>query len=1013
MTIKNSTLKSADDISTWTKNDWYANVASGADFRGGNITFENTLMTNVYHALSLRGDYSYVTNCTIDNFAGDAIRGLGSFSTYEYNTVRDCYIDDYAIQHDDGFQAYKLDGDLKIESVTLRYNKFLLFEDPITQFVIDNELIGTLMQGIIITDGFGDGWVVENNLVMNDQTHGITLYGARNCKIQNNTVVQHPHFTDTDLVPWISCQAQNKTGQDNFSNVIRNNIAAKFTTWTFDATSTVEGNINIDESNYNNYLPYFEDYVNHDFHLKAGSLGIDAGVNTDLSTLDLDGNARLFGPTVDAGCFEYSASSDSVDPELAATNDTFLDDVFTFSYTESVTPATAENTANYSINNGVTVQSATLESDNRTVTMEVSTLGGNQINTLTVSNVQDYAGNTISTGNTGTFRFTCDTLWASTFQDDQWGYNPPAGAMDGDLNTKWSADGTEWLQKNFCSTMTVTSVDIAFGLGDERTYDFSIELSNDGVNYTEVYNGTSSGTTLSLENFDFTDTQARYVKIIGGGNSASSWNNYQEVQINTSGTPPTNNAPVVDGIAAQSVEEGNSLNVSVAASDADGDNLTLSATNLPTFATFTDNGDGTGTVAVVSAAGDAGVYSNITITANDGQVNGSASFDLTVTAPQAGNTAPVLAAIGHQSVDEDATLNVSITATDTDNDNLTITATGLPTFASLTSNGNGSSTLAISPASGDDGVYSNIVISVTDGTDTDSETITITVNEVVQGQSFTIYAHADDQEVRTNGTTQWVGQTTARVGGASSAYDAGLIMPFQLPALPAGHEVAQASFSMNLVAKVNSPVGNMNLSGVTYRSTSGVQVADYTASSTLIETGYITSSTAAGVVSITDDQQLADFINAQYDAGAVAGDYVFFKIESDIDESNYSYWNMSTADDGNNSNKPTLTLVSGSDSGARISKEVLVAEVDVVKLSLYPNPLQSGDLHLTLPTGFNSSNGVIRIFNNAGQVVRMINMEYESSTSYQISNLDEMKSGIYLLHLSDEQSVYKSRFLIK
>ncbi|MDW3211999.1 MAG: putative Ig domain-containing protein [Reichenbachiella sp.] len=1013
ITIKNSTLKSADDISTWTKNDWYANVASGADFRGGNITFENTLMTNVYHALSLRGDYSYVTNCTIDNFAGDAIRGLGSFSTYEYNTVRDCYIDDYAIQHDDGFQAYKLDGDLKIESVTLRYNKFLLFEDPITQFVIDNELIGTLMQGIIITDGFGDGWVVENNLVMNDQTHGITLYGARNCKIQNNTVVQHPHFTDTDLVPWISCQAQNKTGQDNFSNVIRNNIAAKFTTWTFDATSTVEGNINIDESNYNNYLPYFEDYVNHDFHLKAGSLGIDAGVNTDLSTLDLDGNARLFGPTVDAGCFEYSASSDSVDPELAATNDTFLDDVFTFSYTESVTPATAENTANYSINNGVTVQSATLESDNRTVTMEVSTLGGNQINTLTVSNVQDYAGNTISTGNTGTFRFTCDTLWASTFQDDQWGYNPPAGAMDGDLNTKWSADGTEWLQKNFCSTMTVTSVDIAFGLGDERTYDFSIELSNDGVNYTEVYNGTSSGTTLSLENFDFTDTQARYVKIIGGGNSASSWNNYQEVQINTSGTPPTNNAPVVDGIAAQSVEEGNSLNVSVAASDADGDNLTLSATNLPTFATFTDNGDGTGTVAVVSAAGDAGVYSNITITANDGQVNGSASFDLTVTAPQAGNTAPVLAAIGHQSVDEDATLNVSITATDTDNDNLTITATGLPTFASLTSNGNGSSTLAISPASGDDGVYSNIVISVTDGTDTDSETITITVNEVVQGQSFTIYAHADDQEVRTNGTTQWVGQTTARVGGASSAYDAGLIMPFQLPALPAGHEVAQASFSMNLVAKVNSPVGNMNLSGVTYRSTSGVQVADYTASSTLIETGYITSSTAAGVVSITDDQQLADFINAQYDAGAVAGDYVFFKIESDIDESNYSYWNMSTADDGNNSNKPTLTLVSGSDSGARISKEVLVAEVDVVKLSLYPNPLQSGDLHLTLPTGFNSSNGVIRIFNNAGQVVRMINMEYESSTSYQISNLDEMKSGIYLLHLSDEQSVYKSRFLIK
>ncbi|MEP2026209.1 MAG: putative Ig domain-containing protein [Reichenbachiella sp.] len=1014
ITVKNSTLKSADDISTWTKNDWYANVASGADFRGGNITFENTLITNVYHALSLRGDYSYVTNCTIDNFAGDAIRGLGSFSTYEYNTVRDCYIDDYSIQHDDGFQAYKLDGDLKIESVTLRYNKFLLFEDPITQFVIDNELIGTLMQGIIITDGYGDGWVVENNLVMNDQTHGITLYGARNCRIQNNTVVQHPHFTDTDLVPWISCQAQNKTGQDNFNNVIRNNIAAKFTTWTFDATSIVEGNIDIDELNYNNYLPYFEDYVNRDFHLKAGSLAIDAGVNTDMAALDLDGNARVFGPSPDAGCFEYSASSDHVDPELVATNNSFLDDVFTFSFSESVTPATAENTSNYSINNGVTVQTATLESDNRTVTMEVSTLGGNQINTLTVSNVQDYAGNTISSSNTGTFKFTCDTLWASTFQDDEWGYNPPAGAMDGDLNTKWSADGPEWLQKNFCSSVTITSVGIAFGLGDERTYDFSIELSSDGVSYTEVFNGTSSGTTLSLENFDFTDTQARYVKIIGGGNSASSWNNYQEVQINTSGTPPANNAPVVAGISAQSVEEGNSLNVAVTASDADGDNLTLTATNLPSFAAFTDNGDGTGTVSITSSIGDVGTYSNLTITANDGQANGSASFELTVTASQAGNTAPILATIGDQSVDEDATLNVSITATDADGDNMTISATGLPSFATLTSNGNGSSTLAISPASGEDGVYAGIVLSVTDGTDTDSETISITVNEVVLGQSFTIYAHADDQEIRTNGTTQWVGQTTARVGGASSAYDAGLVIPFQLPTLPAGHEVADASFSMNLVAKVNSPVGNMNLSGITYRSTSGVQVADYSASPTLIETGYITSATAAGVVSINDDQELADFINDQYDAGAVAGDYIFFKVQSEVDEANYSYWNMSTADDGNNGNKPTLTVISGSDSGARTSNQVLSLDVEEVKLSLYPNPVQQGELNLSLPSNFDTSTGIVRIFNSAGQEVKAIYMSVSSPiTNFQISNLDDLKSGYYLLQLSDIQSVHKSRFLIK
>ncbi|WP_407692721.1 discoidin domain-containing protein [Reichenbachiella carrageenanivorans] len=870
------------------------------------------------------------------------------------------------------------------------------------------------MQGIIITDGFGDGWVVENNLVMNDQTHGITLYGARNCRIQNNTVVQHPYYTDTDLVPWISCQAQSKTGQDNFSNVIRNNIAGKFTTWTFDATTIVEGNIDIDELNYNNYLPYFNDYVNHDFHLKAGSLAIDAGVNTDMATLDLDGNIRVFGPSPDAGCFEYSAGADQTAPTLVSVNNSYLDDVFTFSFSESVTPTTAQNTANYAISNGVTVQSATLEADNRTVTMEVSTLGGNQVNTLTVSNVQDYAGNTIASGNTGTFKFTCDTLWASSFQDDQWGYNPPAGAMDADLNTKWASEGTEWLQKNFCSAVTVTSVDIAFGLGDERTYNFSIELSSDGENYTQVYSGVSSGTTLSLEHFDFADTQARYVKIIGGGNSASAWNNYQEVQINTSGSAPTNQAPVVAAIPAQSVVEGNSLNVSVSASDSNGDNLTLSASNLPSFATFMDHGNGTGTVSVVTTSGDAGVYSNITLTANDGLANASTSFDLTVTTG-ASNSAPVLAAIGSQSVDEDATSNVSIAATDADADTMTITATGLPSFATLTPNSNGSSTLAMSPTSGDAGTYSGIVISVTDGTATDSETISITVHAVVVGQSYTIYAHANDQEVRTNGTTQWVGQTTARVGGASSAYDAGLVIPFQLPALPAGHAVAEASFSMNLVGKVNTPTGNMNLAGVTYRSTSAVLVADYSASSSLVETGFITSATAAGVVSLSDDQQLADFINDQYDAGAVAGDYVFFKIQSDIDEANYSYWNMSTADDTNNSKKPTLTLVSGSGSGARtVAHTVMNVSEPKAQLVVYPNPIQSGELHLVLPSNFDASRGTVSIFNTYGQRVYQINLnQAKSETTFRMTGLESLTSGFYVLQLSDGKSAYQSKVSVQ
>ena len=72
-------------------------------------------------------------------------------------------------------------------------------------------------------------------------------------------------------------------------------------------------------------------------------------------------------------------------------------------------------------------------------------------------------------------------------------------------------------------------------LGNARKGIFSINLSENGTDYTEVFNGQTSGTTLSLENYDFPDLNARYVKIIGGGNTQSTWNSITEVRINTSG----------------------------------------------------------------------------------------------------------------------------------------------------------------------------------------------------------------------------------------------------------------------------------------------------------------------------------------------------------------------------------------------------------------------------------------------------------------------------------------------
>ncbi|RMF57203.1 MAG: hypothetical protein D6748_11655, partial [Calditrichaeota bacterium] len=78
-----------------------------------------------------------------------------------------------------------------------------------------------------------------------------------------------------------------------------------------------------------------------------------------------------------------------------------------------------------------------------------------------------------------------------------------------------------------------------------------------------------------------------------------------------------NHAPMINPIPDQTMNEGETLTVAVSATDPDGDNITLTALNLPTFGSFTDNGNGTGTLTFNPGFDDAGVYPNIQVIATD------------------------------------------------------------------------------------------------------------------------------------------------------------------------------------------------------------------------------------------------------------------------------------------------------------------------------------------------------------------------------------------------------------
>nr|WP_264475110.1 malectin domain-containing carbohydrate-binding protein [Salinirubrum litoreum] len=88
-----------------------------------------------------------------------------------------------------------------------------------------------------------------------------------------------------------------------------------------------------------------------------------------------------------------------------------------------------------------------------------------------------------------------------------------------------------------------------------------------------------------------------------------------------------NSAPTVDSITDQGVTEGESLSVDVPASDADGDDLTYSASG-PSFVMA--NADGTLTIA--PGADAVGTYT-VTVTADDGQATASEEFAVYVDEP--------------------------------------------------------------------------------------------------------------------------------------------------------------------------------------------------------------------------------------------------------------------------------------------------------------------------------------------------------------------------------------------
>ena len=130
---------------------------------------------------------------------------------------------------------------------------------------------------------------------------------------------------------------------------------------------------------------------------------------------------------------------------------------------------------------------------------------------------------------------TAGALTTSTFLAD----TPPLQAVDNNLATRWSAEGDgQWLTYDLDSVQNVRFVKLGHHRGDQRISTFDLQLSSDGVAWTNVRTlSRSSGLIAGLETFDFPDRPARYVRYVGHGNTENAWASLTEMEVYVAGGP--------------------------------------------------------------------------------------------------------------------------------------------------------------------------------------------------------------------------------------------------------------------------------------------------------------------------------------------------------------------------------------------------------------------------------------------------------------------------------------------
>lgn len=132
--------------------------------------------------------------------------------------------------------------------------------------------------------------------------------------------------------------------------------------------------------------------------------------------------------------------------------------------------------------------------------------------------------------------------------------NVPSNVIDGstDNGSRWSAQGRNnvWLEVDLGSSRLINTLDILFLKHNERNSCFNIQTSTNGRNWTTQRSNVVSNGERS---FSIQETNARYVRYVGLGNSSNAWNTIIELDVQW--LPLTGNEDISNGNSSACPDE--------------------------------------------------------------------------------------------------------------------------------------------------------------------------------------------------------------------------------------------------------------------------------------------------------------------------------------------------------------------------------------------------------------------------------------------------------------------------